>query len=117
MFVEIHKQQAVSLSQLRDFLDIYRGEKKGIKYSLTEEGVRIVKVFANSINFERFSVEEILRAIEETKRLTKAEGKQLFLPIRLAATKQEHGPELASAIFLFGKERIEKRLTPYIKRN
>ena len=32
------------------------------------------------------------------------------MPIRMASTYQEHGPELAKAIFLFGEETIKGRL-------
>lgn len=115
MFVEIHKQQAVSLANLRYYLDIYRGERKGIKYNLTKDDEVIVRCFASKLNLDDFSVKEIQRAIEATKKETGVESKQLFLPIRLVTTKQEHGPELASAIFLFGREKIAKRLKPYLR--
>ncbi|SFW06127.1 Uncharacterised protein [Chlamydia abortus] len=32
------------------------------------------------------------------------------MPIRIATTYEEHGPELAKAIFLFGKEIVFERL-------
>ncbi len=42
--------------------------------------------------------------------VTNKKGKELFLPIRLALTGIEHGPELKSMIYLLGKEKILKRL-------
>jgi glutamyl-tRNA synthetase len=41
---------------------------------------------------------------------TSKKGKELFMPIRLALTGLEHGPELKSMIYLLGKEKILKRL-------
>ncbi len=41
---------------------------------------------------------------------TGKKGKELFMPIRLALTAMEHGPELKSMIYLLGKEKILKRL-------
>ncbi len=37
-------------------------------------------------------------------------GKQLFMPLRLALTGQEHGPELKLLLPLIGRTRVEKRL-------
>ena len=46
------------------------------------------------------------KIIEHTGR----KGKDLFMPIRLALTAQEHGPELKSLIYLLGKDKIIQRL-------
>jgi glutamyl-tRNA synthetase len=37
-------------------------------------------------------------------------GKELFMPIRLALTALEHGPELKLLIYLLGREKVLKRL-------
>lgn len=70
----------------------------------------VVQEFIKQLQQQEFSINGIQAAISETKNVTKASGKNLFLPIRLAATNSEHGPELAKAIFLFGKEKIYQRL-------
>jgi glutamyl-tRNA synthetase len=41
---------------------------------------------------------------------TGTKGKALFMPLRLALTGQEHGPELAALLPLIGRERAQKRL-------
>jgi glutamyl-tRNA synthetase len=46
-------------------------------------------------------------ALKET---TGRKGKALFLPLRLALTGREHGPEMATLIVLIGKERALNRL-------
>ncbi|MFC7331900.1 glutamate--tRNA ligase [Rhodocista pekingensis] len=45
------------------------------------------------------------------KERTGAKGKALFLPLRLALTAREHGPELKTLLPLIGRERALKRLS------
>ena len=46
----------------------------------------------------------------QIKETTGKKGKQLFMPLRLALTAQESGPELKVILPLIGKEKAEKRL-------
>ena len=48
------------------------------------------------------------------KKITKASGKDLFMPIRLLVTGVEHGPELLKIIPILGKEEIHDRINKYI---
>lgn len=48
--------------------------------------------------------------ISEVKNKSDRKGKQLFMPIRLALTGMEHGPELPDLLPLIGRERILERL-------
>lgn len=47
---------------------------------------------------------------DAVKAATGAKGKALFMPLRLALTGKEHGPELAALLPIMGRTRIEKRL-------
>jgi glutamyl-tRNA synthetase len=47
---------------------------------------------------------------EAVKGATKRKGKALFLPLRLALTGREHGPELRNLLPLIGRVRAEARL-------
>lgn len=47
------------------------------------------------------------------KRESGRKGKQLFMPLRLALTGLEHGPELKNLLGLLGREKILERLTNY----
>jgi len=49
--------------------------------------------------------------IERVKAETGAKGKALFLPLRLALTGREHGPELKNLLPLIGRERALARLS------
>ncbi len=46
----------------------------------------------------------------ELKTLTNRKGKSLFMPLRLALTGEDHGPELAHLLPLIGRERAATRL-------
>jgi nondiscriminating glutamyl-tRNA synthetase len=49
-------------------------------------------------------------AIREGGKAAGARGKTLFMPLRLALTGDEHGPELARVAYLLGRERVLERL-------
>lgn len=44
------------------------------------------------------------------KEKTGRKGKELFMPLRLALTAKEHGPEMKTLFALLGRDRAEKRL-------
>jgi glutamyl-tRNA synthetase len=48
--------------------------------------------------------------VESVKVATGRKGKELFMPLRLALTAREHGPELPVVIAMIGRERAYKRL-------
>jgi glutamyl-tRNA synthetase len=47
---------------------------------------------------------------EAVKQATGRKGKALFLPLRLALTGKEHGPELRALLPLIGRARADSRL-------
>lgn len=63
---------------------------------------------------ESFTPEEIKSAIKATQKATGQKGKKLFMPIRVAVTGQQHGPELPNAISLLGQETVLARLEKVI---
>lgn len=48
--------------------------------------------------------------VNAVKEKTGRKGKELFMPLRLALTGREHGPEMKVVFALLGRERAEKRL-------
>ncbi|MGV2393356.1 UNVERIFIED_CONTAM: hypothetical protein O8I53_10605 [Campylobacter lari] len=77
---------------------------------LNEDELIVVREFRKLLNEKDFTVEQIQASINETMTNTGKKGKNLFMPIRLATTYAQHGPELAKAIYLFGKDVILERL-------
>ncbi|MGP7819250.1 glutamate--tRNA ligase [Niallia sp. 01092] len=61
-------------------------------------------------NMSEWSPENIKAAVKSVQKATGQKGKNLFMPIRVAATGQTHGPDLPKAIALLGQAKIEKRL-------
>lgn len=59
---------------------------------------------------EPFEADEIKKAIKAVQKETGVKGKNLFMPIRVAATGQQHGPQLNDAIELLGRERSLEHL-------
>jgi len=105
MFLTTYKQNAITFNQIQESLKIY--DSTEIK---TTEKNEVIKTFAEELDKVEFTPENISLAVNKTKEITGAKGKELFMPIRLATTYQEHGPELAKAIYLFGEELIKGRL-------
>lgn len=59
---------------------------------------------------EDWTVDNVKEAINKTKETSGNKGKLLFMPIRIKTTALMHGPELASTIYLLGKETVLNRL-------
>ncbi len=59
---------------------------------------------------EPWSVETWGKLVESVKGATGRKGKALFMPLRLALTGREHGPELAQILPFIGRSRAEARL-------
>ncbi|MCK5867441.1 MAG: glutamate--tRNA ligase, partial [Mycoplasmataceae bacterium] len=105
LFVETYKQNAITYSMIQKSLAIY--DNKEVK---DMESTEVLKTFANEISKRSFEVVQIQEAINATKGITGAKGKELFMPLREVTTYQEHGPELAKAIYLVGEELVKERL-------
>ncbi|VEU74555.1 Glutamate--tRNA ligase [Mycoplasmopsis citelli] len=114
LFVDTFKESCSTLSELSSHLVNYSNVKVQ-KADFDDEQMQVVKSFSellkNKIN--DFTIANIQETINQTAQLLGIKGKKLFMPIRIATTNAEHGPELAKAIYLFGKDIILKRLNQY----
>lgn len=106
LFIETFLPSAFNLHELKKDLENYENPLLEKEIEIDE----VIKKFKQLLNFEKFSIDSIQKAINQTSEDLNIKGKKLFLTIRLATTFQEHGPELAKAIFLFGKDVIKSRL-------
>ena len=55
-------------------------------------------------NLDDFNVDSIKEAIKQAGKESNVKGKQLFMPVRIAISKEEHGGDLATVILLYTKE-------------
>lgn len=106
LFLSIYKSNATNIKELQNNIKIYEVNNIVGDYEKNE----VTKIFSREILSREFNIDNIQLAINNTKELTKKNGKDLFMPIRKIATGCEYGPELAKAIFLFGKSKVEERL-------
>lgn len=53
-------------------------------------------------------------ALSEVQKETGVKGKNLFMPVRLALTGEEHGPELGMIAYVLGKAEVLKRLKAFL---
>ncbi|WP_027334880.1 glutamate--tRNA ligase [Mycoplasmopsis felifaucium] len=112
LFVDTFKQSVYTLEQLKEEKHIYDKPSK-VKPYIPQEDLNVVNVFAQKLNQGDFTIEAIQNAIDQTQSETGKKGKNLFMPIRLATTYVEHGPELAKSIYLYSKELILERLNSW----
>jgi nondiscriminating glutamyl-tRNA synthetase len=64
----------------------------------------------NLLQLNDFNADNIQSVMKETGKQTKAKGKMLFMPCRIATTGQMHGPELPRMLELLGKDEVIERL-------
>ena len=106
LFLSIYKENAANIKELQNNIEIYEVPEIQGEYEATE----VTAIFAKEVLSKEFNIDNIQESINNTKAITKANGKNLFMPIRKMATGVEHGPELAKAIFLFGEDKVKARL-------
>jgi nondiscriminating glutamyl-tRNA synthetase len=88
------------------------------KAVISEEHVpEVLKAFLDQIEeLPEFTAPEIQAAIKAVQKITGQKGKKLFMPLRVAATGQTHGPDLPKAIALLGKDKIVKRFQEILEK-
>ena len=93
----------------------YDEEAKAV---INEEQVpEVLKAFLEKIEeLPEFTAPEINAAIKAVQKGTGHKGKKLFMPIRVAATGQTHGPDLPKSIALIGKDVLIKRINAILNK-
>ena len=72
---------------------------------------KVIETFKEEVmNINEWNVDSINLAINNVKEKTGAQGKLLYMPIRIKASGFMHGPELADTIYLIGKDTVLGRL-------
>lgn len=83
---------------------------------IAQEGVKqTLEAFKEELaSLEVFTAEGIQASIKVAGKATKAKGKMLFMPCRIATTGQMHGPDLPKALALLGQETVIARIKKVI---
>lgn len=62
-------------------------------------------------NVDSVDMEFAKSFMKTIQKKTNVKGKKLFMPVRIALTGSEHGPELVNVMYLLGKDKIISRLS------
>ncbi len=74
----------------------------------TENSVKIFQQFLLEIqNVSHWNEDCFFQVMKSIQKATGIKGKHLWMPVRLALTGKEHGPELPKVVELLGKEKCE----------
>ncbi len=90
------------------------GQRAAREGMLRDEAARrlLDTVRGHLAELPEWSGEEVNAAIRAAGKEADARGKALFMPLRMALTGEEHGPELWRVMHLLGRERTLERLDP-----
>ncbi|UUM19177.1 glutamate--tRNA ligase [Mycoplasma sp. 1018B] len=113
LFLNTYKESVYNIEQLKKCLEQYQKPLKEFNFKFSQEELNIITLFKTKLYNSEFTIENLNNIINQISFETNKKGKALFLPIRLATTYTEHGPELAKAIYLFGENLIKERLNKW----
>ncbi|MBM5782450.1 MAG: glutamate--tRNA ligase [Pelagibacterales bacterium] len=107
-FFNYLKQNINFLHEMKEWWQIC---KTNFRYTNKNEDKEFLQKTANLLPQNTYDENCWSLWLEQIKTNTDRKGKDLFMPIRLALTGQEHGPELKFLVNLIEREEIIKRLT------
>ena len=114
--VNLYKRQMSYTGQLAEMAEIFFTEPPVLddeaKQELADESAKVVlEDFAKKVKelpiFDAVSIQKMIRQIQKD---TGVRGRKLYMPIRIATTREMHGPELAPSIELLGREKVLRHL-------
>lgn len=113
----LYKEQMSYGAELLDLASLFFGDDitfdEGEKEVLAGETVpEVLSAFkAHLAEVDPFEKDEIFKAIKAVQKETGVKGRNLFMPIRVATTGEQHGPELPLAIELMGLDNVLAHIT------
>ena len=114
--IELHQEKMSYGAEIVELTELFFNEEvhmdEEAKEVISEEQVpEVLSAFLTEIEtLEPFTAEEIKKSVKAVQKSTGHKGKKLFMPLRVAATGQVHGPDLMKTIELLGKEKVKTRL-------
>ena len=106
-FFACMKQNITFLSEMKTWWQICKSE---FRYANKSEDKEFLKMASKLLPQDTANENCWNIWLSEIKKNTERKGKDLFMPIRLALTGQEHGPELKLLVNLIAREEILGRL-------
>lgn len=114
--ISLYKQQMSYTGEIVELSEIFFTEPPQLsddaKQELADESAKIVlAAFAKKVQalpiFDAYAIQNAIRSIQQE---TKIKGRKLYMPIRIATTREMHGPDLAPSIELLGRTKVLEHL-------
>lgn len=105
-FWETVRPNLNNLKELKDWWDVCRGDIDPVI-----EDKEFITQAAELLPPAPWNQETWMLWANKVKEKTGKKGKELFMPLRMALTGQQHGPELNTLLPLIGPEKARERLT------
>ena len=105
------QENAKTLNEVREFLDIFDGDDikdDGIAYLSGVTGLPAVIAAVEGLTADSLAFDEVVRSVGEKTNLPK---RDLFMVLRIVLTGRKDGPPLKEVFPLLKKDRIAKRIT------
>jgi glutamyl-tRNA synthetase len=100
-----------NLEKLSDSTTWWEIIKNGFNPAVAPDDAQFVRQAGQLLPPEPWDATTWKSWTDALKEATGRKGKALFLPLRLALTGRDHGPELAALLPLIGREKVLERLT------
>lgn len=117
----LFKPQIYNLKNLINLVDetfsIQKDNRKeDLDFIKNNNLTNVIEIFYKKLTSnQEFSEELIKKIIKEVQIETNNKGINLFMPIRIAATMQSHGPELAKTIYYLSKPQVVANILKTLK--
>lgn len=117
--VDAARNNISCISQIVQEADIFFKEslvsEKHVEFLLSETSQTILLSFYSQLQkFDTISPEIFKDALVMVQKEAKIKGKGLYLPIRIALTGREHGPELHCVVTILGIDTCKKRIERFL---
>lgn len=119
--VSLYQEQLEYAAQITDLAALFFKEElefdEEARGVLSEEHIPVVlNTFRQKLEeCDPYDPDTIKQALKATQKESGYKGKQLFMPVRVAATGQTHGPDLNESLYMLGKEKVLQRLEKALK--
>lgn len=103
-----------------DVLDVQALEAEARSLLIAPESRAVLSAFVRAMDARggegEFVPEDVRALFQAVRAETGQKGRALFMPVRLAATGEAHGPELDRTLSLLGPARVRRRLVLALER-
>lgn len=119
LIVDVARNNISCISEITQEVDIFFKEssvsEKHVEFLSSETSQTILLSFYSKLQkFDTISPEVFKDTLATVQKETKTKGKELYMPIRIALTGREHGPELYQVVNILGIDTCKKRIERFL---